>query len=195
MSNDSESHIHYLQTPTYSPHSAVLQREMPQSTVPTLKAKLEDRRFNKKLKRILRKKRIRENRYTKIVNQCSKEKTPTILDYSPFMLKIIGKKNELIVKKNEEIMNKISLKYSYIKDWIESSANQGKCILPIIFDKADLYTNCPGLGTPIEVLKRWLKQITENTHYLFGIKYSILFIDNRKCRYMKPYFLVNFMWS
>ncbi len=111
------------------------------------------------------------------------------------MLGIMGKKNELIVKKNEELMNQISLKYSYIKDWIESSANQGKCILPIIFDKADLYTNCPGLGTPIEVLKRWLKQITENTHYLFGIKYSILFIDNRKCRYMKPYFLVNFMWS
>lgn len=194
MSNDSESHIHYLQTPNYSPNSAVLQRETPQRTLPTLKAKLGDRRFNKKLKRILRKKRIRENRYTKIVNQCSKEETSTILDYSPFMLKIIGKKNELIVKKNEEIMNKISLKYSYIKDWIESSANQGKCILPIIFDKADFYTNCPGLGTPIEVLERWLNQTTESNHDLFGIKYSILLINYRKSKYMKPYFMVNFMW-
>ena len=192
MSNDSESHIHYLQTPTYSPHSAVLQREMPQRTVPTLKAKLEDRRFKKKLKRILHKKRIRENRYTK---KYSKEETPSILDdshYSPFMLDIISKKNELIVKKNEELMNKIDLKYSYIKDWIKLSANQGKCILPIIFDKADFYTNCSGLGNPIEVLERWLNQTTENTHHLFGIKYSILLIDYK---YMKPYFLVNFMWS
>ena len=189
MSNDSESHIHYLQTPDYSPNSAVLQRETPQRTLPTLKAKLGDRRFNKKLKR------IRENRYTEIVNQCSKEETSTILDYSPFMLKIIGKKNELIVKKNEEIMNKISLKYSYIKDWIESSANQGKCILPIIFDKADFYTNCPGLGTPIEVLERWLNKTTESNHDLFGIKYSILLINYRKSKYMKPYFMVKFMLS
>ena len=84
MSNDSESHIHYLQTPNYSPRSAVLQRETPQSTLPTLKAKLEDRRFNEKLKRILRKKRIRENRYTKIVNKCSKEETPNSLMYFGF---------------------------------------------------------------------------------------------------------------
>ena len=211
MADDSESHIQYLQTPRMvnMPDLNVLQRATLESEVATLKAKLveansqnrrvkKNRHFNKKLKRILRKKRVQENRYTKPFNQYSKEATSTIVDdsnYSPFMLGIMGKRNELIVKKNEELMNQISLKYGYIKDWIESSAKQGKCILPIIFDKADLYTNCPGLGTPIEVLKRWLKQITENTHYLFGIKYSILFIDNRKCRYMKPYFLVNFMWS
>ena len=32
MSNDSESHIHYLQTPDYSPNSAVLQGNATENT-------------------------------------------------------------------------------------------------------------------------------------------------------------------
>jgi len=209
MTGDSESHIQYLQTPMMvnAPTPPYLQRGELESEIATLKAKLvdaqkfqvkKDRRFKKKLMCRLGKKRVQWNRYTKPFRQESKGAKFTILDdshYSPFMLGIMDRKNEVIVEKSKELMDKITLKYGYVKDWIESSVNQGKCILPIIFDKADFYTNYLVLGTPIEVLKRWLKEITDDTHDLFGIKYSILFIDNRKCRYMKPYFLVNFRWS
>ena len=195
MAGDSESCIQYLQTPT----NRILETKEQKPEQNNYKKDIYDLKEDVHFK----KKHIRDNRLikNKEYTMRSKEVKSSISGisgnsrYSPFMQGIIDKKNEVMKEKDKELMSKITNKYKYISYWIESSNIQGKCILPVMFDKADFHVNYPGLGAPIEVLKRWLKNITEKTHYLFGIKYSILFIDNRKCRYMKPYFLVNFRWS